>query len=114
MAIREGSEKATTDRLQQVRESYISVLTSTVENCRWLVTLVVAEMAGIVAYRSNVVKKEPLGPVFAVVIIVLGLSLAAFVLRVLSARFERKNFEGRSAGGLARMSETGRSILKDE
>src|SRR5260370_37766107 len=112
MAIREGSEKATTDRLQQVRESYISVLTSTVENCRWLVTLVVAEMAGIVAYRSNVVKKETLGPVFAVVIIVLGLSLAAVVSSVLSARFERKNFESRCGGGIARMLDTGKRLRK--
>jgi hypothetical protein len=77
MALAQGSEAATSQRLQQVRDSHASDLTATVENCRWRVTLVLAEIAGIAAYRSNVIKKEMLGPAFAVIIIVLALSLGS-------------------------------------
>jgi hypothetical protein len=114
MALREGSEKTTMDRLQQVRESYVVALASTVENCRWLATLVLAEMAGIAAYRSNVIKKETLGPGFAIVIIILGVSLATFVLSVLLARFERNGFEKLLGGVIVRMVELARTLTKDE
>ncbi len=88
---------AATERLDSVASVYSKDLAAIVENARWLVTLVLAEVAAIAGYRK-LMGSDTLSIPFAIVILVLALSLLAFVISVIVARFRARNIHLLVAG----------------
>jgi hypothetical protein len=79
-----------TGRLDNVASAYSKDLTAIVENARWLVTLVLAEVAAIAGYRK-LTGADTLSIQFAIVVFFLVLSLLAFVISVIAARYRARN-----------------------
>lgn len=104
MAIPPQLSEETLRRVGATRESAATDLGAIIENARWLATLVMAEIAGIAAYRK-LVDERTLSVSFALVVCVLALSLAALIATVITARQERSAVSDRLQGVVVRMYE---------
>ncbi|SRR5258708_5252646 len=88
------TEEATsiTGRLDTVASVYAKDLAAIVENARWLVTLVLTEVAALAGYRK-LTNSHTLSIPFALAVFVLTLSLLAFVIAVILARIRARDIQ---------------------
>ncbi len=77
------------DQVTGVKKIYFDELDHLVENSRWLTTLVLAEIGGIAAYRKLLDAKS-LSILFALIILILAMTIVCFMVCVLLSRGAKK------------------------
>jgi hypothetical protein len=82
---KDGIASSILNRLSHLLNTYCNYLNSSVENARWLVTLVLAEMAGLAGYR-HLIGATTLSVPFMIVLAILAMSLVLFAACVWVAR----------------------------
>ncbi len=90
MGTTSGKVDSLIDNLTELKKIYFEELTHLVENSRWLTTLVLAEIAGIAAYR-DLSQKDSLSIFFAVAVFILALTITGFMISVFLSRIAKKN-----------------------
>lgn len=85
MAANKDTLNRSLDHISQSSKKYINETESIIQNMRWITTLILAEIAGLAAYRELLGKKGLSFP-FAIIVIFLAISLSIFIIGVISAR----------------------------
>jgi uncharacterized protein YacL len=85
MGTNAGKMDSLFSQINETRKTYFEELDHIVDNGRWLSSLVLAEIAGIAAYRG-LIKKESLSVPFAFIVVFLALTILFFMVSALFAR----------------------------
>ena len=86
---KDGTAAAVIERLNDIADTYSKDLAAIVENARWLVTLVLAEIAALAGYR-HLTGANTLSLAFVLVILFLGTALLLLVITVIVARYSNQ------------------------
>jgi hypothetical protein len=90
MATSKGKLESLMKQVTENKKIHFDELDHLVENCRWLTTLVLAEIAGLAAYRE-LLKEENLSISFAIIVMILAVSIFSFMISVIFSRQIKKN-----------------------
>lgn len=90
MGTTSGKVNSVIHNLGELKKICFEELSHLVENCRWLTTLVIAEIAGIAAYR-DLLKANSLSLLFAIIVLILAITISSFMVSILLSRNAKKN-----------------------
>ncbi|OJX33376.1 MAG: hypothetical protein BGO86_04570 [Chryseobacterium sp. 36-9] len=88
MATSKEKVESSLNQLMEIKKNCFVELDHIVENCRWLTTLVLAEIGGIATYRK-LMEKTNLS-LFSLNILLLGMTILFFMVSVITSRWSKK------------------------